>query len=90
MAEIPTPATFADYKKDAHNWITLATGEFYPDILVDANLLYTPVLQMFGQLLRISESSERFFREIMDVKEGWMRIQHDDVIWRDMYYNHPF
>jgi hypothetical protein len=75
MAEIPTSATFADYKKDAHNWITLATGEFYPDILIDANLLYAPVLQMFGQLLRTSESSERFFREIMNVKEGWLRIQ---------------
>lgn len=38
------PATFADYQGDAHNWITLATGQFYPDILVDACLLYTPVL----------------------------------------------
>ncbi len=27
---------FSDYKKDGANWITLATGEFYPDILVDA------------------------------------------------------
>lgn len=75
MTNIPPPATFADYKKDAHNWITLATGEFYPDILTDACLLYAPVLEMFGQLLRTSESSERLFREIMNVKEGWMRIQ---------------
>ena len=28
--------SFADYKPDAENWITLASGEFYPDILVDA------------------------------------------------------
>jgi hypothetical protein len=38
-------------------------------------LLYTPVLELFGQLLRTSETSERLFREIMSVKEGWMRIQ---------------
>lgn len=69
------PATFADYRKDAHNWITLATGEFYPDILVDAALLYMPVLQLFGQLLRTSESSERLFSQIAEVREGWMRVQ---------------
>ncbi len=75
MTSVPPPATFADYKKDAPNWITMATGEFYPDILTDASLLYTPVLELFVQLLRTSESSERFFREIMSIKEGWMRIQ---------------
>jgi hypothetical protein len=74
-ANVSPPTTFADYSKDAHNWITLATGEFYPDILRDACLLYAPVLEMFGQLLRTSETSERLFREIMSVGEGWMRIQ---------------
>ncbi len=24
---------FADYKSNAYNWITLATGEYYPDVL---------------------------------------------------------
>jgi hypothetical protein len=24
--------SFADYKKEASNWITLAGGEYYPDI----------------------------------------------------------
>ncbi len=33
---------FADYKPDAHNWITLASGEYYPDILKDACELYKP------------------------------------------------
>jgi len=28
--------SFADYRPDGHNWITLATGEYYPDILVEA------------------------------------------------------
>ncbi len=72
---IKMPATFADYKTDAHNWVTLATGEFYPDILVDARLLYTPVLEMFGQLVRTSESSERLFLQIAEVSESWMRVQ---------------
>ena len=29
-------SNFSDCKEDGANWITLATGEFYPDILVDA------------------------------------------------------
>jgi hypothetical protein len=80
MSEMP--ATFADYRKDAHNWITLAGGEFYPDILVDAALLYTPVLQIFGQLLRTSESSERLFFQIQEMREGWMRVQLSRVFKR--------
>ena len=35
--------SFADYKQDAPNWITMANGEFYPDILADACELYKPV-----------------------------------------------
>ncbi len=67
--------SFADYKQDAPNWITMANGEFYPDILVDACELYKPVLVLFGQLLRGSESSIRLLQEITDVKEVWMRVQ---------------
>ncbi|MDZ4718943.1 MAG: bstEII [Roseiflexaceae bacterium] len=74
--------TFAQYRKDAHNWITLATGEFYPDILIDACLLYTPVLEMFGRLVRTSESSERLFMQIAEVRESWMRIQLSRVFKR--------
>ena len=55
--------SFADYKKDAPNWITLANGEFYPDILESACELYKPVLILFGQLIKTSESSERLFKE---------------------------
>ena len=44
--------TFAEYKKDAPNWITMANGEFYPDILTDACELYKPVLVTFGQLMK--------------------------------------
>ncbi len=67
--------SFAEYKNDAPNWITMATGEFYPDILVDACELYKPVLLLFGQLLKSSESSERLLQEITNVKQQWMRVQ---------------
>lgn len=67
--------TFADYKSDGANWITLASGEFYPDILEGAKELYKPVLVMFGQLLKASESSTRLLLLISEVPDGWMRIQ---------------
>ncbi|KOR32354.1 bstEII [Achromatium sp. WMS3] len=66
---------FRDYKSEGANWITLATGEFYPDILVDACNLYRPVLELFGQLLKSSESSSRLFIQTTEVKQPWMRIQ---------------
>lgn len=66
---------FSDYKADAHSWITLSSGEYYPDILQDACELYKPVLVLFGQLMRSSESSIQFFLNISDVSDGWMRIQ---------------
>lgn len=67
--------SFADYKLDSHNWITLSSGEFYPDILADALALYEPVLVLFKQLLLTSESSERLLLQIADVTQPWMRIQ---------------
>lgn len=68
-------ARFADYRGDAADWITLATGEYYPDILPRACELYAPVLVLFGQLLRRSESSEALFMNLCEVREGWMRVQ---------------
>jgi hypothetical protein len=67
--------SFADYKADAVNWITLANGEYYPDILSQARELYTPVLVMFGHLLKASESSQRLFLQIAEIPNGWMRVQ---------------
>jgi len=69
------PKTFADYKVDAATWITLATGEYYPDILKDACELYKPVLVLFGQMLKSSESSIRLFLQIAELSDGWMRVQ---------------
>jgi hypothetical protein len=68
-------ASFSEYKREGHNWITLATGEFYPDILQDACNLYAPVLILFGQILRSSESSIRLLTTIADVSDSWMRVQ---------------
>ena len=66
---------FADYRKDAHLWITLASGEYYPDILPQACELCKPVLVLFGQLLKEAHSSADLFMAIREVKEQWMRIQ---------------
>jgi hypothetical protein len=65
----------ADYKHDANIWITLATGEYYPDILSDACELYKPVLVIFGQLLKESESSAALFTNICALQQPWMRVQ---------------
>ncbi|MDJ0745857.1 MAG: hypothetical protein QNJ32_21190 [Xenococcaceae cyanobacterium MO_167.B27] len=67
--------SFADYKTEGHLWITLSTGQYYPDILPLACELYKPVLVMFGQLLKQSHSSTDFFLSISQVKPQWMRIQ---------------
>ncbi|MGA2034131.1 MAG: hypothetical protein ABSG68_17955 [Thermoguttaceae bacterium] len=72
---MPTNKTFADYKKDGHLWITLASGEYYPDILPLACELYKPVLILFGQLLRSSHSSADLFMAISGIKPQWMRVQ---------------
>jgi hypothetical protein len=66
---------FSDYKEDGADWITLASGEYYPDILIDACNLYHPVLELFSQLLKKSESPTRLFMQIAETKQPWMRIQ---------------
>lgn len=69
------PKSFGDYKAEGANWITLATGEYYPDILPGARELYKPVLVMFGQILHASESSQALLGSICALREQWMRIQ---------------
>lgn len=70
-----TTMTFASFKKDASNWITLASGEYYPDILSDACALYGPVLKMFEKSLKTSATSVELLNNIAAVKQQWMRIQ---------------
>jgi hypothetical protein len=80
---------FSDYKDEGANWITLATGEFYPDILVDACNLYRPVLELFSQLLKSSESSSRLFLQTAEVTQPWMRIQLARVFRKYVSPNTP-
>ena len=73
---MPNPEKrFADYKAEGHVWITLSTGEYYPDILALACELYKPVLTMFGQILAEAHSSTNLFLSIATVKESWMFVQ---------------
>lgn len=82
MASRVPRTCLAEYKAEGDRWITLANGEYYPDILVDACLLYEPVLVMFGQLLKSSESSERLLLQLTDVPNPWMRVQLARVFHR--------
>ena len=67
--------TFLDYKADGELWITLANGEYYPDILPHACQLYEPVLREFDRLLKASGTSEILFMEIMNSADQFMRTQ---------------
>lgn len=69
------PKSFADYREEGHLWITLAKGAYYPDYLVDATKLYTPYLEIFGQLVKRAASSEQLFRDIMAQREQGSRVQ---------------
>jgi len=66
---------FIDFRPECHLWITLSTGEYYPDILPLACEFYKPVLVLFGQLLAQAHSSIDLLMAISLVSEQWMRIQ---------------
>jgi hypothetical protein len=67
--------TFAEYKTAGHEWITLASGEYYPDVLAQAQELYKPVLVTFRDLVKKSASSDELLMAISQVSETWMRVQ---------------
>lgn len=71
----PPAKGFRSYKSEGHLWITLSTGEYYPDILPLACELYKPVLVTFGQMLAQAHSSTNLFMAISEIGEQWMRIQ---------------
>lgn len=70
-----TLKSFGEYKDEAHAWITLSNGEYYPDILPLACELYKPVLISFGHLLERSHSSINLLANISEIQPQWMRIQ---------------
>lgn len=65
---------FADYRQEGGRWITLSTGEYYPDILIDACILFEPVIIQFGQLVRSSPTSAHLLRLIATTPNP-MRVQ---------------
>ncbi len=67
--------SFEDYRVDAHTWITLANGDYYPDVIPLAQSLYAPVLTIFGEYLQKSASSKELFQKISATDETWIRIQ---------------
>lgn len=68
--------SFRDYQpNERRNYITLSTGEYYPDILTDACRLYAPVLETFSEILHRSESSTALFMNLSRIRNQWMRIQ---------------
>ena len=71
----PKEKSFGDYREEGHLWITLSTGEYYPDVLPLACELYKPVLVTFGQLLKSAHSSTDLFLAIAGTSPQWMRIQ---------------
>ena len=66
---------FEDYREKAPNYITLTTGEYYPDILPRACEFYKPVLVYFGQIVQESATPTILFEKINEVKDSWFRIQ---------------
>src|SRR5260363_56359 len=72
---ITTKESFRDYKAEAEAWITLVTGEYYPDILSDACRLYEPVLLEFERLLEAAHSSTFFSTSIIETQNQSMRTQ---------------
>jgi len=68
--------SFRDYKpEERKNYITLSTGEYYPDILIDACRLYSPVLETFSEILHQSESTSAMLMNLSAIPNKWMRIQ---------------
>lgn len=66
---------FSEYQAEGHLWITLSTGEYYPDVLPLACELYQPVLVTFGHVLERAHSSKDLFMQISEIQPPWMRIQ---------------
>lgn len=67
---------FRDYSiEERKNYITLSSGEFYPDILPEACELYKPVLVTFESLMKRAASSTLLFEYISEEGDQNMRTQ---------------
>ncbi len=66
---------FADYRANGHLWITLASTEYYPDVLTRARELYGPVIAEFRHLATSAYSSEELLMTISRTADTRRRIQ---------------
>lgn len=70
--------SFADYRVDGGKWITLSSGQYFPDLIKDACALYEPTVRLFGTLVEASDSSADLLRKITSernpARTGLLRI----------------
>ena len=69
-----TRKLFGDYKSAASDYISTQARPYYPDYLLDAKKLYEHVFKLFGELLKVSKTSENLL-EIIHDEAGDVRIQ---------------
>ena len=72
---MPKEKSFGDYKVDGAAWVTLSTGEYFPDILAPACELYQPIVTLFGQMLKEAHASVDLLHAISAIRVMWTRIQ---------------
>lgn len=65
---------FQDYKPEKERWITFVESDFYPDYLDAAVKRYRPICEHFGNLLKVSSSSQELFK-LINKEKGKERIQ---------------
>lgn len=56
---------FADYESTGSDWITIASGHFFPDYLTPALDSYVPAIERFGELTASEISSEGLVRAVL-------------------------
>src|SRR5580698_4851375 len=56
---------FRDYLPENGKWITFVDSGYYPDSLEEAKQRYTPILNRFSELVRVSSSSQELFLRIV-------------------------
>lgn len=73
---VDTVKRFRDYPPhQRRSLITLATGDFYPDMLEKATSIYLPVLERFGALLSQASNSSDLLIRISHEPNTWFRTQ---------------
>lgn len=60
----PEAVSFVIPKDERAQWVTFIAGEYYPDSLNGAKIIYRPILRRYRQLLQQCGSSEELLRTI--------------------------